>query len=111
MVFSLSSQSILRVVFSVILITYLLSAHLLSMYRKIKQAKFAIIDRLNELKLVADDEIVKGMIGDLLTEQIVYYQRLLTSPSGTALRMLNLVKADDEYLIKMVKEHDSVHTH
>lgn len=111
MVFSLSSQSILRVVFSLILVTYLVSAHLLSMYRKIKQANLTIIDRLNELKRAADDVIVKRMIGDLLTNQIAYYQRLLTSPSGTVLRMLNLVKADDENLIKTVKEHDSVHTH
>ena len=111
MVFSLSSQSILRVVFCLILIAYLVSAHLLSMYRKIKQANEAMIDRLHELNNESNNEILKKMIGDLLASQIEHYQSLLTSVSGTVLRKLHLVQRDNELLMKMLKEHDSVHSH
>ena len=109
MVFSLSSQSILRVAFSLILVTYLVSAHLMSMYRKIMQAKVMILERLSELKSVEEDEIVQKMIADLLMKQIVYYQSLLTSVPGTILRKIHLVKANDDSLLQMVKEYDSVH--
>lgn len=110
MIFSLSPQSILRVIFLLILLVYLVGTHLLSMYRRIKQAKLMIITRLNELKSVADDEIVRKMVDDLLTREIAYYQSLLTSILGTVLRKLHLVKADDASLIQMVHEIDSVHT-
>jgi len=81
------------------------------MYRKIKQANEAMIDRLHELNNVSNNGILKKMIGDLLTSQIEYYQSLLTSVSGTVLRKLHLVRGDNELLMKMLKEHDSVHSH
>jgi len=79
------------------------------MYRKIMQAKVMILERLSELKSVEEDEIVQKMIADLLMKQIVYYQSLLTSVPGTILRKIHLVKANDDSLLQMVKEYDSVH--
>ena len=81
------------------------------MYRKIKQANEAMIDRLHELSNVSNNKILKKMIGDLLASQIEHYQSLLTSVSGTVLRKLHLVQRDNELLMKMLKEHDSVHSH